>query len=88
MLCLEKVRAAYARLLKLGFTDALRTLHPNEVIYTFWDYLRFAWQRNAQTGLDHFCLINIWPAGLKKAGLINTYVAGKKQAIMRRHGLS
>jgi exodeoxyribonuclease-3 len=48
-----EVRAAYFRLLDQGWTDALRTLHPDETIYTFWDYFRNAYQRNAGLRLDH-----------------------------------
>ncbi len=43
----KEARAAYARLLKNGWTDAVRYLHPEERIYTFWDYLYRAWERNA-----------------------------------------
>jgi exodeoxyribonuclease-3 len=39
-----EVRDAYHRLLAQGWTDALRTMHPGEHIYTFWDYFRNAWQ--------------------------------------------
>ncbi len=49
-------RAAFRRLLDQGWTDALRTLHPDEPIYTFWDYLRDRWQRNAGLRLDHLLL--------------------------------
>ena len=42
-----EVRAAFHRLVALGWTDALRHLHPDERIYTFWDYLRNAWARDA-----------------------------------------
>lgn len=52
----KEVRAAYERLLKQGWTDAIRTLFPGETIYTFWDYLRHAWERNAGLRLDHFLL--------------------------------
>src|ERR1700729_1747753 len=37
-----EVRDAYHRLVAQGWTDALRKLHPNERIYTFWDYFRKA----------------------------------------------
>jgi exodeoxyribonuclease-3 len=50
------VRAAYARLLDLGWTDALRTLHADETIYTFWDYFRNAYARNAGLRIDHLLL--------------------------------
>ena len=38
-----EVRAAFRELVAQGWTDALRTLHPDERIYTFWDYFRNAW---------------------------------------------
>ena len=75
----KEVRAAYVRLLKLGFTDALRTLHPNETIYTFWDYLRFAWQRNAGLRLDHFLLNNHLAKRLRKAE-VDKHVRGWEKA--------
>src|SRR5690242_7178314 len=40
-----ETREAYARLLAQGWTDSLRKLHPDEVIYTYWDYFRFAFRR-------------------------------------------
>ena len=46
-------RAAYARLLDQGWTDALRARHPEATIYTFWDYKRDRWVRNAGLRLDH-----------------------------------
>ena len=49
-------RAAYARLLEQGWCDALRAKHPDVRVYTFWDYLRNAWQRNAGLRLDHVLL--------------------------------
>jgi exodeoxyribonuclease-3 len=51
-----EVRAAYFRLLEQGWTDALRTMHPDETIYTFWDYFRNAYGRNAGLRLDHLLL--------------------------------
>ena len=49
-------RAAYRKLLSQGWTDAIRALFPNERIYTFWDYKRKRWERNAGLRLDHFLL--------------------------------
>src|SRR5690349_3239322 len=40
-------RAAYFRLLAQGWTDAIRHHRPDEPVYTFWDYMRNRWQRNA-----------------------------------------
>ena len=51
-----EVRSAFHRLAAQGWTDASRTLHPNEVIYTFWDYFRNAWARNAGLRIDHLLL--------------------------------
>lgn len=51
-----EVRAAYQGLLDQGWTDALRHLHPDETIYTFWKYLRFAFERNAGLRIDHLLL--------------------------------
>jgi exodeoxyribonuclease III len=51
-----EVRAAYARLLEQGWTDALRTVHPDATIYTFWDYFRNAYGRDAGLRIDHLLL--------------------------------
>lgn len=49
-------RAAFFRLLDQGWTDAIRTLHPAEPMYTFWHYKRNRWQRDAGLRLDHLLL--------------------------------
>jgi exodeoxyribonuclease-3 len=49
-------RAAYEKLLAQGWTDALRKLYPEEAIYTFWDYFRNAFARNAGIRIDHLLL--------------------------------
>jgi len=51
-----EVRAAFQRLLAQGWTDALRHLHPSARLYTFWDYFRNAWPRDAGLRIDHFLL--------------------------------
>ncbi len=51
-----EVKAAFFRLLGQGWTDALRTIHPDEVIYTFFDYFRNAYARNAGLRIDHLLL--------------------------------
>jgi len=51
-----EVIAAYQRLLDQGWTDAIRRLHPDEVIYTFWKYWRGAFERNAGLRIDHLLL--------------------------------
>ena len=52
-----EVREAFATLLEQGWTDALRTLHPDETIYTFWDFFRNAYGRDAGLRIDHL-LVN------------------------------
>ena len=49
-------RAAYATLLAQGWVDALRERHPDERIYTFWDYMRNRWPRDAGLRIDHLLL--------------------------------
>jgi len=51
-----EVREAFKKLTSQGWTDALRYLHPDEKIYTFWDYFRNAYGRNAGLRIDHFLL--------------------------------
>jgi exodeoxyribonuclease-3 len=51
-----ETREAYRRLTEQGWTDALRQMHPGEAIYTYWDYFRNAFGRNAGLRMDHFLL--------------------------------
>lgn len=68
-------RKAYQDLIAQGWTDAIRTLFPNERIYTFWDYLRDAYGRNAGLRLDHF-LLNPVIAKRLKTGQVDKHVRG------------
>jgi exodeoxyribonuclease-3 len=51
-----ETRAAFKNLVEQGWTDAIRKLYPDETIYTFWDYFRNAYGRNAGLRIDHFLL--------------------------------
>ncbi|HLP12310.1 MAG TPA: exodeoxyribonuclease III, partial [Flavobacteriales bacterium] len=62
-------RKAYKQLVDQGWTDALRKLYPDEKIFTFWDYFRNAWTRNAGIRIDHFLLSEHIDKRLKKAGI-------------------
>ena len=53
---LQQSRAAFQRLLEQGWTDEIRTLHPSDPMYTFWDYKRDRWRRDAGLRLDHLLL--------------------------------
>jgi hypothetical protein len=62
-------RAAFRRLLDQGWTDAIRILHPAEPMYTFWDYKRDRWRRNAGLRLDHLLLSPPLVSRLVEAGI-------------------
>jgi exodeoxyribonuclease-3 len=51
-----ETRSAFKKLVTQGWTDAIRKLYPDEIIYTFWDYFRNAYGRNAGLRIDHFLL--------------------------------
>jgi exodeoxyribonuclease-3 len=51
-----EVRKAFHDLVAQGWTDAIRKVHPDETIYTFWDYFQNAFGRNAGLRIDHFLL--------------------------------
>lgn len=64
-----EVRAAWFRLVEQGWTDALRTLHPNTTIYTFWNYWRGAFERDAGLRIDHVLLSPALAPRLKRASV-------------------
>ena len=64
-----ETREAFQKLLGQGWTDAIRTLYPKEVIYTFWDYFRNAYGRNAGLRIDHFLLSPHLKKKLKAGGV-------------------
>jgi len=70
-----ETRAAFKKLMDQGWTDAIRKLHPNEKIYTFWDYFRNAYGRDAGLRIDHFLLTPDLSERLTGAG-VNRDVRG------------
>lgn len=52
----QEVREEWFRLVGQGWLDAVRAIYPDETIYTFWDYFRNAYARNAGLRIDHFLL--------------------------------
>ena len=62
-------RALFAQLLAQGWTDAIRKTYPDETIYTFWDYMRNRWPRNAGLRLDHLLLSKSLARRLTAAGV-------------------
>jgi exodeoxyribonuclease III len=72
-------RAAFRRLLDQGWIDAIRTLHPSEPMYTFWDYKRDRWRRDAGLRLDHLLLSAPLAARLAEGG-VERHVRGQEGA--------
>lgn len=64
-----KSRAAFKTLVDQGWCDALRTLHPTTPMFTFWDYKRNRWPRDAGLRLDHLLLSPALAPLLTKAGV-------------------
>ena len=67
-----EVRSAFARLIDQGWTDAIRHLHPDETIYTFWKYWRGAFERDAGLRIDHLLMNRIAADKLVGGGVDRT----------------
>lgn len=63
-----EVREAFHNLVAQGWTDAIRKIYPDETIYTFYDYFRNAYGRNAGLRIDHFLLSPELEGSLVDAG--------------------
>jgi exodeoxyribonuclease-3 len=74
-LFLPEVRAAFRTITEQGWTDAIRKLYPDEVIYTYFDFFRNAYARNAGLRIDHFLLSHHFDKRLI-AGGVNLDVRG------------
>jgi exodeoxyribonuclease III len=72
-------RAAFSRLLDQGWVDAIRKKHPGQTVYTFWDYMRHRWERDAGLRLDHLLLSKKAARRLKDAG-VDREVRGQEGA--------
>ena len=72
-------RALFRGLLDQGWIDAIRTLHPDAPMYTFWDYRRNRWQRDAGLRIDHLLLNPKAAKRLVDAG-VDREVRGREDA--------
>ena len=66
------------RILNLGFTDALRVLHPNDSLFTFWDYQNGSWQKNNGIRIDHI-LLSPSAADLLESCDVDNYLRGEEK---------
>ena len=73
-----ETRQAYRDLLAQGWTDSLHTLHPGKAIYTYWDYFRNRFPRDAGLRIDHLLLNAPGAARLKEAGVDKAVRAKEK----------
>jgi exodeoxyribonuclease-3 len=64
-----ETREAFGRLMSQGWVDAIRARFPEDTIYTFWDFFRNAYERNAGIRIDHLLLNPLAAARLKGAGV-------------------
>jgi exodeoxyribonuclease-3 len=71
-------RAAFRRILHQGWTDAIRTRHPEGAVYTFWDYTAGCWQRDAGFRIDHLLLSPQAADRLLDAGVDKSYRGREK----------
>ena len=62
-------RAAFQNLIDQGWTDTIRSLYQKQRVYTFWDYMRQAWQRDAGWRLDYLLLSRDLASRLDEAGV-------------------
>ena len=69
-------RACFERLLQQGWIDAIRHLHPDKQVFTFWDYFRQHWEHNSGLRIDHLLLNKTLAKGLRSAG-VDTWVRGQ-----------
>ncbi len=72
-------RAAFQRLIDQGWIDAIRAMHPDSRVYTFWNYMRQRWDRDAGLRLDYLLLSPKAASRLVDAG-VDRHVRGLENA--------
>ncbi|MDC0031420.1 exodeoxyribonuclease III [Candidatus Pelagibacter sp.] len=73
-----EIRKKLREMINLGFHDAYRHIHGDKEGYTFWDYMRGAWQKNNGMRIDHFLVSNSLLSIVKDVN-INKYPRGKEK---------
>jgi exodeoxyribonuclease-3 len=74
-----ETRACWQRLLEQGWVDSIRTQFPDQQVFTFWDYFRQHWERNAGLRIDHLLLNKTLAKSLRTAG-VDRWVRGEPHA--------
>jgi exodeoxyribonuclease-3 len=74
-----ETRACWQRLLGQGWVDSIRTKFPDQQVFTFWDYFRQHWERDAGLRIDHLLLNRALANGLRTAG-VDRWVRGEPHA--------
>src|SRR5690606_22319348 len=64
-----ETRAVFTALAEQGWTDAIRQVYPDQTVYTYWDYFRNAFSRDAGLRIDHFLLNPAVAPQLRSAGV-------------------
>ena len=84
-----EAKAKFAELVAQGWTDAIRHLHPDERIYTFWPYWRQSFERDAGIRIDHALLSpSLAPSGSRPRGSTAPRARCPRPATTRRCGSS
>ena len=73
-----EIRKKFREILNVGFNDTYRFFYPDTEDYTFWDYMRGAWQKNNGMRIDHFLVSNSLIRNIKDIK-INKYPRGKEK---------
>ena len=73
-----EIRKKLREIINIGFHDAYRHIHHDKEGYTFWDYMRGAWQKNNGMRIDHFLVSNSL-LNIIKDVKINKYPRGKEK---------
>ena len=73
-----EIRKKFREILNMGLNDAYRYLYPETEGYTYWDYMRGAWQKNNGLRIDHFLVSNSIIQNIKDIK-INKYPRGKEK---------
>lgn len=71
----DEERSKMTQLLSNGFTDTFRTLHPEQITYSYWSYRFRAREKNAGWRIDYFLISDRLKSQLKGAS-IHTEIYG------------